>query len=139
MHDITPIPPNGRRRFQFRLRTLVLIMLALSVSLALVAAKFRQDQNHALAWRGLQRIGVNYSIRSLSGHRIVAELVSTRSDFSDGDVDSLLAHVKTLGRARDLGLTRGAEIGLIDVTNSQLSETAIARLRAALPNAEIRH
>jgi hypothetical protein len=116
----------------------VLATLFCCAVLALVAAKLRQDQNHAKAWAGLQQIGMTSSIRSLPGHR-VTELVFTKSDFNEKDIDLLLSHIEALGHRRDLGLTRGEEIILVDLRKSRLSESAIAKLRAALPNAEIRH
>ena len=133
-------PDDDRRSRPPSHATWVAVTLLLVAGAIAMAIKWSQDSARSAAMAALRNMGVVHSVQggvggAPSSHRFRA----TEPAMSDAELSALVEHVAALARPHDLGLSRGEEIALIDLTATTTSPEALAKLREAFPNAEIRH
>lgn len=114
----------------------MLAILLVCVSTAAVSLKLRQDFAREAAFTDLSQLGVRNRVVSLETGGIGLELKCT-AQLTDADVDRLLADLDALERRHDLGLSAGLRMLLVDLSGCGVSAAAVAKLRTALPQAEI--
>ena len=129
---------DGMFRPRFSLRALLLVIAILCMPIAVAGVFFQQEADRRAAWSDIRAMGFRDSI-SVGNNKIMAEYVATKTELTDAEIKRLVKAFVTLGQRHDFGMSDGVQVILLDVSKSRISDAALAELRQAVPNADIRH